>query len=102
MSPTDLESLITLHSAFWNRTLDRPIVNHELSQTTRFRHIPALPAPWRDQDGLVLEPDMLSPAAFQPPPMRVSEANPALGRVAFNTMVPYLRVPWPGQNATSL
>ena len=95
MIAKSIDSVIALHMAFWNRSLERPIVNLDLSLTSRFRHVPALPPQWADQDGLVLEPAMLVPDAFQPEPIAANQNNPAVGEVAFNTLFPYHRVPWP-------
>jgi len=95
METPRLDSLTELHCAFWNHELKAPIVNADCSFTRNFRHIPALPPQWADRDGLLLDPQMLSPDAFQPPPMPVDNpGNALLGKVAFNTLFPYPRVPW--------
>jgi len=94
MADSTVEKLLDLHTAFWNRTLKQPIINIECSLTNRFRHIPALPKQWEDKDGLILEPEMLAPSEFQPRPITVNDEHPLYTEVAFNTMVPYHRVPW--------
>ncbi len=94
MADSSVEELLDLHTAFWNRALKQPIINIDCSTTNRFRHIPALPKQWEGKDGLMLDPKMLSPQEFQPRPITVNDEHPLYTEAAFNTMVPYHRVPW--------
>ena len=94
MITTTTDGLLALHTRFWNRALEQPIINIDGSFVARFGHIPALPPQWIDQDGLILEPTMLSPEEFQPAPVALNEEHPLAGEVAFNTLIPYFRVPW--------
>lgn len=94
MTDSSVQKLLDLHTAFWNRTLEQPIINIDCSVENRHRHIPALPKQWEGKDGLMLEPEMLSPQEFQPPPISVNEEHPLYTEAAFNTFVPYSRVPW--------
>ena len=88
------ESLLELHIAFWNRELDEPIVNIDCSSARRTWHVPALPAEWEGQDGLVIKPEMVSMERMQPAPIVPHDSPSAWGEVAFNTLFPYHRVPW--------
>ena len=94
MPASSIDSLLSLHEAFWNRELDRPIISLDHSFHRRFAHLPALPSAWEDRDDFILEPAMLSPEEFQPPPIIVYPETPSRGEVAFNALFPYHRIPW--------
>jgi hypothetical protein len=83
-----------LHERWWRRQLPRAVVNSDCGLYQRFRHIPALPRQWLGFDGLLLEPEMLSAPDFQPEPWLPETGIAWRGLTAFNTMTPYLRVPW--------
>jgi len=89
-----LRPLLRLHTAFWERTLEQPIINVDCSSARRTWHVAALPPAWEDKDGLILQPDMLAPERLQPAPIAPLGAPSAWGKVAFNTLFPYHRVPW--------
>ena len=92
--PASVHELMALHSAFWDRKLDEPIVNAKLSLAGWYRHVPALPPQWNDQDGLMLEPHMLSPDQLQPTPRTLEGEDATYSDVAFNVLCPYHRIPW--------
>lgn len=94
MESSDIQSLVALHTAFWNRALPQPIINLDCNFAARYQHVPALPSQWANWDGVLLEPQMLSPEEYQPAPALINEENPLVGEVAFNTLIPYFRVPW--------
>ena len=91
---SDIESLLDLHTAFWERRLTQPIINTDCSFQRRFRSIPLLPPALADKEGLLLEPDMLSPAQMQPPPLELGREDNRRGQVAFNAWMPHIRIPW--------
>ena len=94
MADSSVESLLALHTAFWNLELEQPVVNIDCSLSTRSRVIPALPPEWEDRESVVLEPGMLSPEQLQPPPYDLGTEDNTRGEVAFNTWMPYFRIPW--------
>ena len=91
---SDIESLLDLHAAFWERRLSQPIINVDLSMWVRFRDVPALPPEWEGKEGLRIEPPMLSPERHQPAPIIPPGQDPTRNQVAFNALFPYARVPW--------
>jgi hypothetical protein len=89
-----IEALTELHTAFWNRELEEPIINVDCPDWQRTSYIPAIPQQWADQNGLVLDPRKLSPEELQPAPYDLGKEPNAVGEVAFNTLFPYWRIPW--------
>lgn len=89
-----IESLLALHTAFWNRELEQPVINIECSLVRRTKSVPALAPELEGRDTLILDPDMLSPERLQPEPLVLGGEDPTHGEVAFNTWPPYIRIPW--------
>lgn len=88
------DSLIELHNSFWKRELQNPIININCSMWRRTRSIPALPDQWLDQEGACLDPTTLSPQELQPQPYELGRQDNTHGEAAFNTLMPYWRIPW--------
>jgi hypothetical protein len=86
--------LVDLHAAWWARQAPFAIVNDDCGIAQRFRHVPALPDEWLDQDGLLLQPGGVLPERLQPGPIVPPGGSPTRGRATFNTLFPYHRVPW--------
>ena len=87
-------ALVELHKAYWNKELDRPIVNIDASCARRFGFVPGLPPEWENRGDFLLDLDTLTPEKYQPAPFVISDQHPLHGDVAFNTWLPYFRIPW--------
>ncbi len=94
MLDASTRKLLDLHTAFWNRELTEPIISIDCSMTKRTRMVPTLPPQWEDKGLLTLTPEMLSPDKFQPPPFQLADQERLHDGIAFNTWMPYFRVPW--------
>jgi hypothetical protein len=94
MADSTVDNLLELHTAFWNRGLEKPVVNVDCSLMTRSRFVPALPPEWESQRTVTLEPSVLLPERLQPAPFDLGTKDNTRGAVAFNTWMPYFRVPW--------
>lgn len=88
------KDLIDLHADWWERKADAAILNDDCGLAQRFRHVPALPDEWLEDDGRLLEPDAVRPDRLQPGPIVPATGSPTRGRETFNTLFPYHRVPW--------
>lgn len=85
MSDSTAQSLLALHTSFWNRELKEPVININCSLMRRTKFVPALPPQWENQDSLTLQPEMLSPERFQPAPLAFNREDPTYDEIAFNT-----------------
>jgi len=94
MSGIDVESLLSLHRAFWNRQLEKPVISVDCALSRRGKVVPAIPEEWEGQGNLVLEPGMLSPERLQHEPLALEREDNTHGEVAFNVLSPYFRLPW--------
>ena len=94
MPDSTVGSLLALHQAFWNRELKEPIINVDCTAVAHTAYVPGIPPKWEDQDGLIVEPHMLSPEELQPAPITIGGQPAVRGEVVFNTLYPYQRIPW--------
>src|SRR3990172_10956963 len=94
INDTQLNSLISLHTDFWERRLKQPIINFRCSQHRKFKGIKPLHEDWIDKENLLLQPEMLTPERHQNKPFFIDDYNKAICDQVFNVVLPYLRIPW--------